>query len=161
MRFSRVYPPTGKTISTQYSYNAANQISEITNKRPWRTFGYDALDRLTWMIASAGNESYAYDAVGNRTASHLSTTYSYQPFNRLTSAQTGTYIYDANGNKCGCKGNQWNDEATGRVGRFAAVPTYWQGLADVHGNVAMGVSSSLLADPDALSVKARILGVQR
>ena len=36
--------------------------------------------------------------MGNRTASHLSATYGYQPFNRLTSTASATYSYDNNGN---------------------------------------------------------------
>jgi RHS repeat-associated protein len=44
------------------------------------------------------NESYAYDAVGNRTSSQRSATYSYQPFNRLTSTATASYLYNNNGN---------------------------------------------------------------
>ena len=36
--------------------------------------------------------------VGNRTASHLSASYSYQPFNKLTSSSTAGYSYDNNGN---------------------------------------------------------------
>jgi len=43
-------------------------------------------------------QEYVYDGVGNRTASHLSTSYSYQPFNKLTSTATATYSYDNNGN---------------------------------------------------------------
>jgi RHS repeat-associated protein len=43
-------------------------------------------------------ENYSYDGVGNRTASHLSASYGYQPFNKLTSTATATYIYDNNGN---------------------------------------------------------------
>ena len=44
------------------------------------------------------NESYAFDAVGNRTASHLSATYTHQPFNKLTVTATANYSYDPNGN---------------------------------------------------------------
>ncbi len=36
--------------------------------------------------------------MGNRTNSHRSSAYSYQPTNRLTSTSTATYTYDANGN---------------------------------------------------------------
>jgi len=36
--------------------------------------------------------------VGNRTASHLSASYAYQPFNKVTSAGGATYTYDNNGN---------------------------------------------------------------
>ena len=34
----------------------------------------------------------------HRTASHLSASYNYQPFNKLTSTATATYTYDNNGN---------------------------------------------------------------
>jgi len=43
-------------------------------------------------------ENYSYDGVGNRTASHLSATYSYQGINKLTSTANATYSYDNNGN---------------------------------------------------------------
>ncbi len=81
-----------------YSYNIANQISQISEPGRVRVFTYDNLDRLTAVADSLnGNESYAYDSVGNRTASHLSSSYTYQPFNRLTSTQDATYTYNANG----------------------------------------------------------------
>ena len=56
------------------------------------------MDRLTGMTNGAANESYAFDAVGNRTASHLSATYTHQPFNKLTATANATFSYDANGN---------------------------------------------------------------
>jgi YD repeat-containing protein len=61
-------------------------------------FGYDNVDRLTSMTNGTANESYAFDGVGNRTSSHRSATYGYQPFNRMTSTSTATMSYDANGN---------------------------------------------------------------
>jgi RHS repeat-associated protein len=83
----------------QYSYNSASQINQITEPANARLFGYDNLDRLTSVTNSTnGNESYSFDAVGNRTSSHKSASYSYQPFNRLTNTATGSYNYDANGN---------------------------------------------------------------
>ena len=56
----------------------------------------DNIDRLT-SVADAvnGNESYAFDGVGNRTASHLSHTYTHQPF---TSYGDRNVTKDANGN---------------------------------------------------------------
>jgi YD repeat-containing protein len=36
--------------------------------------------------------------VGNRTSSHLAPTYTYQPFNKVVTAGSATYSYDANGN---------------------------------------------------------------
>ncbi|MEO5812232.1 MAG: RHS repeat domain-containing protein [Rhodanobacter sp.] len=53
-----------------FSYDAANRITQITNgmNATWsQSLSYDPLDRLTAMTSSAGNESYQYDAVGNRT----------------------------------------------------------------------------------------------
>jgi YD repeat-containing protein len=82
-----------------YSYNTANQIISITGTAGTRNFGYDNSDRLTTVTGSQ-TENYSYDDVGNRTSSHLSSSYSYQQgaFNRLTATQTATYSFDANGN---------------------------------------------------------------
>src|SRR4029079_19588756 len=52
-----------------------------------------------------GNESYAYDAVGNRSSSHRSASYGYQPNNRLTSAGSANYEYDTNGSMTLKSGN--------------------------------------------------------
>lgn len=49
-------------------------------------------------VTGGSTESYVFDVVGNRTASHLSSSYSYSPFNRLTATQTATYNFDPNGN---------------------------------------------------------------
>ena len=91
---------TGTTIfDRQYSYNSANQISQIAEPDRTKTFGYDNVDRLTSATdAIFGNESYAFDAVGNRTSSHRSATYTYQPFNRTTGTANSTMMYDLNGN---------------------------------------------------------------
>lgn len=90
---------TATLFDRQHSYNAANQISQIAEPTKTRSFGYDNLDRLTNVTPSVGtNEIYAFDAVGNRTASHLSSTYTHQPFNRLTATANATFGYDNNGN---------------------------------------------------------------
>ncbi|QYO65711.1 hypothetical protein [Leptolyngbya sp. 7M] len=62
---------------------------------------HDNLDRLTGMTNGTANESYAFDAVGNRTATHRSAGYTHQPFNKLTSTATATFSYDANGSMIG------------------------------------------------------------
>ncbi len=86
-------------INNQYTYNDANNITNWANAAGNHAYGYDAVDRLTAATNSAQpNESYAYDGVGNRTSSHLSASYGYQPFNKLTSSATATYNYDNNGN---------------------------------------------------------------
>jgi RHS repeat-associated protein len=52
------------------------------------------------MTSGAGSESYNYDDVGNRTSSHRSASYNYQPnqFNRVSATASANYNYDANGN---------------------------------------------------------------
>ena len=92
---------TGASVNLdrQYSYNTANQIYSITEPAVTRYFGYDTLDRVTTVTPSTGGaENYAFDAVGNRTASQRSSSYAYQPFNRLTATATSNYVYDSNGN---------------------------------------------------------------
>src|ERR1700738_971338 len=85
----------------QYQYNTVSQITQITEPAITRSYAYDAVDRLTSAIYTnplQPSENYAYDSVGNRISSHLSATYGYQPFNRLTSTSTVSYMYDTNGN---------------------------------------------------------------
>jgi RHS repeat-associated protein len=86
-------------FDANYSYNPSGTIQQIVNKFDSRSFTYDLKDQLTSVTNSSGaNESYAYDAVGNRTSSHLSSSYTTQPYNRVTATSTATYGYDANGN---------------------------------------------------------------
>ena len=62
-------------------------------------YSYDSLDRLTAAAhPNQTNESYTYDDVGNRMASHQGSSYIYQPFNRLVAANGASFGYDANGN---------------------------------------------------------------
>lgn len=85
----------------QYTYNAASQIETITELTNSRTFGYDLVNRLKTVTASNNqNENYNFDNVGNRTSSHLSSSYGYQAnqFNRLASTTTASYRHDLNGN---------------------------------------------------------------
>ena len=89
---------TGTLFDRQHTYNSANQIETITEPANTRTFGYDLVDRLKTVTASNNqNESYTFDHVGNRTISHRSNTYTYQPFNKIASTQTATYGSDPNG----------------------------------------------------------------
>ena len=104
-------------VNNQYSYNDANNIAAWNNASGNHVFGYDAVDRLISATNSAqANENYAYDGVGNRTTSHLSASYNYQPFNKLTSTAAASYNYDNNGNllaKTDASGTTtfvWNEE---------------------------------------------------
>ena len=87
-------------FDNQYSYNPANQISQIADLTQIKNFTFDNVDRLTGMTNGTSSESYTFDDVGNRTASHLSATYGYQSgkFNQLSSTATANYRFDANGN---------------------------------------------------------------
>jgi RHS repeat-associated protein len=84
----------------QYQYNTASQLTQIAEPTITKSYGYDAIDRLTsatYSNPTQPNENYSYDGVGNQTASQLSASYGYQRFNRLTSTSTATFTYDANG----------------------------------------------------------------
>jgi len=99
-RLTSLMHTNGSTIlsGNLYTYNNANNISSWTTQTSQKEYTYDAVDRLTSVSNfEAPAENYSYDAIGNRTASQLSATYGYQPFNRLTSTTNATYTYDNNG----------------------------------------------------------------
>ena len=102
LRDFKTNPDTTQTnlYNRQYSYNQASNISQIKIGNQTKDYNYDLIDRLTTVTATNAqqNESYGYDSVGNRTGSHLSTTYQYAAFNRLTNSQTANFVYDSNGN---------------------------------------------------------------
>src|SRR5215831_16459594 len=82
-----------------YTYTSADNLSSWTTQTAQRVYTYDSVDQLTGVANfELPVESYAYDAVGNRTASHLSVNYSYQPSNQLVSTASSAYTYDHNGN---------------------------------------------------------------
>lgn len=100
-RLTRLTHAKGATTIAdfEYQFNSASNISQVIDGAGTHTYGYDALDRLTAAThPDQPNESYTYDDVGNRTASHQGSSYTYQPFNRLTAANGTSYGYDANGN---------------------------------------------------------------
>jgi YD repeat-containing protein len=85
----------------QYQFNTANNITQWTDSAGAHSYTYDSLDRLSSAIHPAGqtNESYTYDDVGNRTASHEGSSFTYQAFNRLVAVNGRSLGYDANGNQ--------------------------------------------------------------
>ncbi len=102
--------PAGATINSYtYDYDDASQIKQIVNLIDGTfDYTYDNNSRLTDVDdvtsgggGSGGDESYAYDANGNRTDSHRLTpgdTYTTDPANELASDGTYTYTYDDQGN---------------------------------------------------------------
>jgi RHS repeat-associated protein len=102
-RMTRLLDAKGMTTvaDRQYQYNTASQITQIAEPAVTKSYSYDAVDRLTSALYTnplQPNENYDYDAVGNRNSSHLSASYNYQPFNRMTNTSTASHTYDANGN---------------------------------------------------------------
>ncbi len=101
----------GSLISKTHAWQDDDTITGITdnlNAANNRTFGYDAIHRLTAANGPWGAGSYGYDANGNRltkTEGASSTSYAYTAgTNRLvtaTGSEPGTYAYDANGNTTG------------------------------------------------------------
>ncbi|GAB4190210.1 MAG: hypothetical protein Tsb002_17970 [Wenzhouxiangellaceae bacterium] len=85
-----------------YSYNQTGNITAISESgaigSALKTYNYDALQRLTAAGTASAPESYAYDALGNRTTSHLSSLHVVNSANQLTEDQQFFYSYDANGN---------------------------------------------------------------
>ncbi len=90
----------GNTLADfQYQFNTVNNISQMIDGAGTHNYSYDTRDRLTAAThPNPTNENYSFDDVGNRTASHQGSSYSYQPFNRLMTANSNTFAYNANGN---------------------------------------------------------------
>lgn len=103
--------PTSITMagveSLAFSYDAANRITQIDNGINGsysQSLSYDALNRLTAMTSGAENESYQYDADGNRTyqvVNGQATSFAYATgSNRLASTSgvmNASYGYNADG----------------------------------------------------------------
>ncbi len=94
----------GVVMNLSYpTYDANGNITAINNvldATKNKSFGYDALDRLSTATASGiwGNLAWTYDGVGNR-QTEGSTVYSYAPgTNKLTGAGGTSFGYDNNGN---------------------------------------------------------------
>jgi RHS repeat-associated protein len=88
-----------------YAYDDAGDRQSRTTLDGVTTYSYDTLDRLTGAVGpdpanplGTLTESYDYDAVGNRTASHLATGQVYDNADRLLEDSQFSYTYDLNGN---------------------------------------------------------------
>ena len=87
----------------EFTYDFAGRITSINDIDGLTTYAYDARDQLTGAERDEkdlrGDESYLYDANGNRLESHLhGSNYVTGPANRLLSDGTYNYDYDAEGN---------------------------------------------------------------
>jgi RHS repeat-associated protein len=78
-----------------------DQTRSAITATPTITFGYDETDQLasaTAALIGGTDESYDYDALGNRIVSHLSSGHLHDAANRLLEDDAFCYAYDANGN---------------------------------------------------------------
>jgi RHS repeat-associated protein len=87
-------------------FDAASRITAMIDSAGRTDFQYDQQSQLQSAQRSAadprGNESYRYDAVGNRTSSHLhGSDYVTGDGNQLLSDGANNYVYDAVGNLIG------------------------------------------------------------
>jgi RHS repeat-associated protein len=87
-----------------YTYDANGNRTSMTDLDGTHTYTYDDLNRLTAAHHPAASglpvldETFSYDAVGNRMSDAERTDYTYDGANRLVSDSSDTYSYDANGN---------------------------------------------------------------
>jgi YD repeat-containing protein len=108
--YSRTFDTDGRIASIAFggsamalAYDPAGRITGIAETGlPSKSFGYDALDRLTGYTSGATSLTYGYDADGNRTSLGTGGTtiaYNIDPAsNRLLSAGPRSFTYDAAGN---------------------------------------------------------------
>jgi RHS repeat-associated protein len=94
----------GVLAFNSYGYDDNGNATSITDAEGAHGYTYDALNRLTAATHPAGtglpvlNETFGYDAIGNRTADAQRSGYTYDAANRLVSDSSFTYTYDADGN---------------------------------------------------------------
>ncbi|HEV2225634.1 MAG TPA: RHS repeat-associated core domain-containing protein, partial [Nitrososphaerales archaeon] len=79
-----------------YTYDGTGNVLTLNTE----TYRYDWLNRLNYSSGPWTTITYAFDQVGNRAKmmQGSTTTYTYGAFNRLSSAGSTSYTYDANGN---------------------------------------------------------------
>jgi RHS repeat-associated protein len=102
----------GTTLtSVAYGYNTNGQRSSATDLTGTATYQYDPVGQLLSAVYSGGsrtNESYQYDAVGNRIASGSSSSFTYNADDQLLADPSFNYQYDGEGDL-----TQRTDRSTG------------------------------------------------
>jgi len=95
-RFTYNLDPIGNRTSTTFYSMKKNDNGQRTY------YSYDALSRLTGVTAAESEQSFTYDAMGNRLSMSVNgreIIYEYDPGDRIVTADDISYDYDANGNR--------------------------------------------------------------
>jgi RHS repeat-associated protein len=90
------------THSQSYSYNAASEVLSHTIDSEVINYGYDAASQLISEVRPGYSASYSYDGNGNRltrTVNGLTEHYSYDDGDKMLSAGTLQFTYDAAGRR--------------------------------------------------------------
>ncbi|MEW5801617.1 MAG: Ig-like domain-containing protein [bacterium] len=93
-------PGQNAVMAYQYEYSPGGDVTAKNTEHGKYTYQFDALYRLTGAVNPLGtNESYTYDAIGNRlTAAGVSGTWNYNANSELLDYGSTSYQYDDNGN---------------------------------------------------------------
>lgn len=103
-------------VSLEYSYDSVGQLSSVADSFGAHQYSYDSDGRLISVVhPSSGalaiqNESFTYDAMGNRTADAIRSSYAYDADNKLLSDSAYSYTYDNNGNLIDRRNKSTNEE---------------------------------------------------
>ena len=114
--------------SLGFSYDSADRIIQISNGLDinlTQDFGYDDQSRLLSVYSSADNESFQYDANGNRISQTGVIDTISATNNRLLSSGSSQYGYDAQGNTTTVNGAaQYHYDAFNRMDSAAGMTYY-------------------------------------
>jgi YD repeat-containing protein len=112
---SQTVPVGSETVPV--NYDDAGRIVGLGGA----TYGYDVMDRLSSFAGAGPSQSFAYDAVGNRTSKTVgpaTSNYNYAPLsNRLTDVAGTARTYDANGSSVTDGANTFSYDTRGRMTR--------------------------------------------
>jgi RHS repeat-associated protein len=121
---------TGGVQNLTYGFDGNGNITAITdnlNGGNSKTYGYDALDRLSSAAGPWGSIGWSYDPVGNRltqTDSSGTATYNYQSgsnrISGISGAENTSYSLDANGNATAASGSGYTYNQNQRLIHAAA-----------------------------------------
>jgi len=114
----------------QYQYDDAGRMTAWSGDGTPKSYGYDAISRLTRAVDSFGDTPYSYDELGN----HTNNAQAHDVANRLLEDMDNSYTYDANGNL-----TQKQDKTTGarmvytwnRQGQLIKLEQFADGVATV------------------------------